>query len=116
MEKPFNMKIVGKTHYLLPVLEKDYMTHFESIILLCPTFEWNGTYHESKYRDDPDFIAILFDQDDIDAVLKRVMDLFKGTNNFIILHACAPMVKRSRTEPVRLLSLDWHYLRSSSRK
>ena len=104
MEKPFNMKIVGKTHYLLPVLEKDYMTHFESIILLCPTFEWNGTYHESKYRDDPDFIAILFDQDDIDAVLKRVMDLFKGTNNFIILHACASgqKIKNRTSEAVKL--------------
>ena len=36
------MTACGKTHYLLKMLKHDYMKHFESIILLCPTFEWNN--------------------------------------------------------------------------
>ena len=36
----------GKTHYLLEMLELDYMKHFDYVILLCPTFEWNKTYHD----------------------------------------------------------------------
>ena len=51
METPFNMIIAGmtacgKTHYLLSMLERDHMKHF----LLCPTFEWNKTYNEWRYR------------------------------------------------------------------
>ena len=94
METPFNMIIVGmtacgKTHYLLSMLEKDYMKHLEYIILLCPTFEWNKTYNECKYKDDKDFIAIPCGQDSIDCVLKYVVDIFKGINSLIILEDCA---------------------------
>ena len=44
------MIIVGitacwKTHYMLRMLEKD-IGHFDYVILLCPTFEWNKNYHE----------------------------------------------------------------------
>lgn len=51
LSTPFNMILVGmtacgKTHYLLELLEADYMKHFEYIVLLCPTFEWNKTYHQ----------------------------------------------------------------------
>ena len=79
----------GKTHYPLSVLERDYMKHIENIILLCSTFEWNRTCHERKYNDDSDFIAIPCDQNNIDAVVKHVVDLFKGTNNLFILDDCA---------------------------
>ena len=49
METPFSMIIVGmtacgKTRYLLEMLK-----HFDYVIVLCPTFEWNKTYHEWKY-------------------------------------------------------------------
>lgn len=80
------MRAGGKTHYQLNMLEKDSMKHFESIILLCSTFEWNMTYHEKKNWNDPDFLAIPCDQDDIDAVLKHVVNLFKGSNSLFILY------------------------------
>ena len=67
------------------MLERDYMKHVENIILLRSTFEWNRTCHEWKYNDYPDFIAIPCDQDNINAVLKYVVDLSKGTNNLFIL-------------------------------
>ena len=41
------MTACGKTHYQLKMLERHYMKHFESMILLCPTFEWNKTYRGS---------------------------------------------------------------------
>ena len=61
MKTPFNMIIVGmtacgKTAYLLKMLEEEYMKHFDYIVLLCPTFEWNKTHQEWKYMHDSDFI------------------------------------------------------------
>ena len=47
------------------------MKHFQIIILLYLTFEWNRTYHEWRYRDNPDLIIIPHDQDDIVLVLKH---------------------------------------------
>ena len=65
------------------------MEHFDRIILLFPSFEWNKTYNEWKYKDDPHFIAIPRDQNYIHAVLKYVVDLFKRSNILTILDNCA---------------------------
>ena len=80
------MTACGKIHYMLQMLEEEYIKHFEYIILLCPTFEWNNTYHGWRYTKDPDFIAIPCSQDNIDLVLKYVVDL---SNSLIILDDCA---------------------------
>ena len=62
-------------------------------------------------RDDPDFIAIPCDQDDIDLVLEHVVDLFKGSNSLIILHDCASgqEIKNCTSEVVKLGFSARHY-------
>ena len=70
----FNMIIVGmtasgQTKCLLDTLEKDYKNHFNYIILICPTFDFNRTYQEWKYIKDPGFITIQCDQDKVDMIL-----------------------------------------------
>ena len=34
---------VGKTHLALDLLEKEYINHFDFIIIICPTLEHNET-------------------------------------------------------------------------
>ena len=116
METTFNMIIVGMTacgrrHYLLSMLERDYMEHFESILLLCPTFEWNKAYHEWKYMNDPDFLAIPRDQDDNGPVLKHVVNPFKGSNSLIILddRASGQEIKNRTSEVAKLEFSARHY-------
>ena len=94
----------GKTHYPLSMQERDYIKHFENIILLCSTFEWNRTCYEWKYNDDPDFIAIPCDQDNTNAVLKYVVDLFNVTKNLFILDDCVSgqEIKNRTIEVVKL--------------
>ena len=53
------MTACGKTRYLLNFLEREYMRCFESIFLICPTFEWNATYEKWKYYGDDDFLLFL---------------------------------------------------------
>lgn len=94
METPFNMLIVGmtacgKTHYLLNTLESVYRGKFDYIVLICPTFKWNKAYQDWKYVREPDVLAIDCAQDNVDAVLKYVTNVFKGTNTLIVLDDCA---------------------------
>lgn len=62
------------------MLKDDYMKHFNYIVLLCPTFEYNKSYQEWKYLNNPNFIAIPLSHDKEDKMLGYVANLFMGTN------------------------------------
>ena len=113
---PLNMIIVGvtgcgKTCYLLKMLENDYKGHFEYIFLICPTYLWNKTYQEWKYKDDKNFFPIPCDQDEVEKFLKFVTHHFKDTNSLIILDDCASSqyVKNRSSEVVKLAFSARHY-------
>ena len=40
---------VGKTHLVLDLLEKEYFSHFDFIVILCPTLKHNSTYRSRKW-------------------------------------------------------------------
>ena len=107
--KPFNMIIVGmtacgKTKFLLDFLEKEYFGCFESIFLICPTFEWNTTWENWKYYYDEDFYAIPCKQDEVEKWLKFIVNYAKGSKSLIILDDCASgkCVKSRTSELVKL--------------
>ena len=106
-DTPFNMIIAGmtgcgKTFYLLNFIEKNYMNHFDYIIIICPTFSWNKTYENWKYINDPDIIIIECQQDYINNMLRFVSKISQGTNSLIILDDCATVhvVQMLRNESV----------------
>ena len=35
----------GKIHLVLDLIEKEYTKHFDFIVIVCPTIQWNETYH-----------------------------------------------------------------------
>lgn len=92
-------------------MEKNYIKHFEGILLLCPTFEWNRTYQEWKYKNDHVFIDVPYDQDNIGTVLRNVVDLFKGTNGLITVDHCASgqKIKNRTSEVIKLNFSARHY-------
>ena len=115
-ETPLNMIIVGvtgcgKIHYLLKMLENDYKGHFEYIFLICPTYLWNKTYQEWKYKDYKKFFPIPCDQDEVEKFLKFVTHHFKNTNSLIILDDCASSqyIKNRSSEIVKLAFSARHY-------
>ena len=60
---------------------------------------------------DPHFLAIPCDQDDIDLVLKYVMDTFKGSNSLLVLYDCASGqdIKNRTSEVVKVGFSAMHY-------
>ena len=93
-----------KTFYLLNMLEHEYKGHFDHIFPICPTFEYNTTYQEWKFKNDPPVFAIPCDQDDVDIYLQRFTDFAKRTNSLIILDDCSSSqdVKKRTSELVKL--------------
>ena len=50
--------ICGKTHLVLDLIEKEYNKHFDYIIIICPTLQWNKIYHSRTQieNDDKDWL------------------------------------------------------------
>ena len=50
---------VGKTHLALSLLENEYRNHFDFIVIICPTLQYNSTYKSRGWVwNDPDVIPI----------------------------------------------------------
>ena len=50
---------VGKTHLALDLLEREYFNHFDFIIILCTTLQYNATNRSRKwFWTDPNIIPI----------------------------------------------------------
>ena len=93
---PFHMIITGptncgKTKYLIEQLRGPFRKVFEYIVLICPTYAKNKTYHGFA-RGDKRFFVLSPDSsnsDEIDSLLTDVSELFSGTNTLLILDDCA---------------------------
>ena len=68
---------VGKTEYLLRILETEYKNHFEFIVMMCPTILVNSkTYLSRKWM----FIdKNVFIMCDVEEKLNEWIKLFKNT-------------------------------------
>ena len=99
MEKlkvPFHCTITGptncgKTKYLIEQLRGPFKNVFDYIILICPTYDRNKTYHGFA-KNDKHFLVLMPDasnQAEIEELLNLCAILFSGTNTLIILDYCA---------------------------
>ena len=66
----------GKTELLLKLLESVYKSHFEFIVILCPTILDNKTYLSRKWIFDDKNVFIVCD---LEGKLNECIRLFKST-------------------------------------
>ena len=90
---PFNALIVGpknsgKSRFVVGHIYGPFPGKFDYIVLICPTFTHNKTYHRIG-ENDPRMFVIICMQHDVENWLKLVSLLFEGTNTLIILDDCA---------------------------
>ena len=90
---PFNALIVGPTNsgkskFVVDQLYGPFRYKFDYIVLICPTFAYNKTYHRIGEKDSKMFV-IMCKQHEVEIWLKLVSWLFEGTNTLIILDDCA---------------------------
>jgi len=90
---PFNALIVGptnsgKSRFVVDQIYGPFRGKFDYIVLICPTFTHNKTYHRLG-ENDPRMDVIVCEQHNVERWLKLVRWLFVGTNTLIILDDCA---------------------------
>ena len=90
---PFNALIVGPTNsgkskYVVDQIYGPFRGKFDYIVLICPTFAHNKTYHRIG-ENDPRMFVIICKQHEVEIFLNIVTWLFEGTNTLIILDDCA---------------------------
>ena len=75
-----NATNVGKTEYLLRILETEYKNNFEFIVMMCPPIlDNNKTYLSRKWLFDDKNIFIMCD---VEGKLKEWIKLFRNTLKF----------------------------------
>ena len=61
----------GKTHYLLKYLETECQSTYENIYIICPTFSFNPTWQEWKYKNDPG--VTVFETRDVNGAILQIL-------------------------------------------
>ena len=69
-------------------LYRPFRGKFDYIVLICPTFAHNKTYHQLS-ENDPRMDVIVCEQHDVEKWLKLMRWLSEGINTLIILDDCA---------------------------
>ena len=95
----------GKTQYLIEKLRSTYRFVFENIILICPTYVRNKTYHGFA-NGDKRFIVLCppQEEDEINNLLEDIEIVFSGTKTLVILDDCA-FTKDLKQRSNRFISL-----------
>jgi len=68
----------GKTHFVLDLLENEYRSKFDHIIIACPRFYYNKTYNRPFIYYDSNVIPVHI-QNDMNGNLKKITNVFADT-------------------------------------
>src|SRR5271157_4413625 len=113
LDPPFNMLIsgmtgCGKTHFVLDLLENEFKTKFDYIIIICATFIYNKTYNRKFIFTDPRIMPAIV-QDRLNEVLEKLIDVYKNKTEqtLIIIDDCAN-VNDAKIKATALTKLAFH--------
>jgi hypothetical protein len=79
----------GKTKFILDLLETEYKYYYDYIVIFCPTFRDNKTYHEREYILKDDQIFIVNPRNKLNECLEYYYDLMKGYETLFIIDDCS---------------------------
>ena len=113
LDPPFNMLVngmtgCGKTYFVLDLLENEFRNKFDYIIIICPTFVYNKTYHRKFIFNDPCIMPAII-QDRLNEVLEKLIDVYKNKTEqtLIIIDDCANL-NDAKIKATALTKLAFH--------
>ena len=98
----------GKTHMVLDLLETEYRKQFDYVIIICPTFPSNKTYHRKFILNDVDVFPIVIN-DKLNEILDVVLNKFGDSREqtLIIIDDCANLYD-AKLKATALTKLAFH--------
>ena len=91
---------VGKTLFVLDLLETVYKNHFEYIVIFCPTLKYNRSYHDRAFIWKDDNVFLVDPGEKLNESLKFFYEKMKGHETLFIIDDCAAskdIVKKRNT-------------------
>ena len=98
---------VGKTHLALDLIKKEYKSHFNFIIIICPTLKHSDTYIRRKWVwTDPEIILIV-PGNSLYGWIKKIGNLLAGSKTlFLIDDITANETLDKRRQPLLELAIS----------
>ena len=105
---------VGKTHLALDLLKREYLNHFDYIIILCPTLRHNETYHKWTWLWDNPKVILVEPGDSpgnhLYNWIEELVDLLAGCKTlFLIDDIIADETLDKQRQPLLGLAILWRH-------
>ena len=76
----------GKAHAVLELIEKEYNKHFDYIIIICPTLQWNKTYHAKDWIKNDDKVWLIQPKDRLYQWIEKFSQLLVRSETLFIIN------------------------------
>lgn len=104
----------GKTQRVLDLIEKEYKQHFENIVILCPTIQWNQTYLERSWVWSEDYVFCLEPKKNLFKYIEKLSKLFSGEETlFIVDDMIADETLDKKRQPLLELAISGRHKKHS---
>ena len=86
--------VCGEIYLVLDLIEKEYNKHFDYIIIICPTLQWNKTYHSRDWIKNDDKVWLIEPKDKLYQCIEKLSQLLACSEIlFIIDDMCGTQKK-----------------------
>ena len=75
----------GKSHLVLDLIEKEYNNYFDCIIIICPTLQWNITYHAKDWIKNDDKVWLIEPKDKLCQWVEKLQQLIACLETLFII-------------------------------
>ena len=98
---------VGKTHLAMSLLDTEYRSHFDFIVIICPTLRYNSMYKSRGWIwNDPDVISIELGNN-LYYLTEKISNLLTGSKTlFLIDDIIADETLDKRHQPLLELAIS----------
>ena len=104
----------GKTRRVLDLIENEYKHHFENIVILCPTLQFNKTYLERAWIWEDSFVFLFESKGNLFELIEKLSSLFSGENTLIIVDdIIADKTLDKRRQPLLELAISGRHRQQS---
>ena len=77
--------VCGKTHLVLHLIGKEYNKHFDYIIIICATLQWNRTYNSKDWVKIDDKVWLVEPKDKLYQWIEKLSQLLACSKTLFII-------------------------------
>ena len=75
----------GKSLFVLDLIEKDCSKHFDYIIIICPTLQWNKTYHSRDWIKNDDKFWLIEPKNKLYQLIEKLSESLARSETLFII-------------------------------